>query len=489
MHRRKTSKENSDTTVITLDEPTSPPPQTNGDIRKSNGDSGVGNETGNERGEIDLTSPGFASRRTRATTNGHGGWGQASQTTNGHRSRVSSVPAVPSPLQGGPSASHSHPTHPPSAGPYRTSFAIPNAPPNGVPAHLHGPTGHRHQPLSMRQSLSLPSPSSHSRARSVSGPFSPSSPSPLATSFSITQSSSYPPNSYPNGANASNGVDLSTSPTRTRMSLNGSAAPQMPSMNSQAHTRRHSRLHSRNLSVFFPRPGSLPSTTIDEDGAQEVDFAGSPSYSSTLSSEEGVIMPTASSPAAGQRTFREGFTFGARAPGSGDAVSPSIPSGASRRGHHHKHSLSHNFFSFLEPGAPSGELHTQPTLTPVSPWNPISPFPSEKSLSINSQLDSLSPEETNGHAFGFASREKSPIGRINTEPRVDLSATLVSAVQFVLGASLWVVGQQIGSLSCTGLGYWVVFDSFGVCLGRVLPGYFTRPDPHSSKQRFYGCVN
>lgn len=50
-------------------------------------------------------------------------------------------------------------------------------------------------------------------------------------------------------------------------------------------------------------------------------------------------------------------------------------------------------------------------------------------------------------------------------------AVSVSIAQFVLGAYLWVTGQQVGSLSCTGLGYWVVFDSFGVALTGVVPGW------------------
>jgi hypothetical protein len=43
--------------------------------------------------------------------------------------------------------------------------------------------------------------------------------------------------------------------------------------------------------------------------------------------------------------------------------------------------------------------------------------------------------------------------------------------QFILGSWMWVVGQQVGSLSCTGVGYWVVFDSFGVGLRNVIPGW------------------
>lgn len=74
--------------------------------------------------------------------------------------------------------------------------------------------------------------------------------------------------------------------------------------------------------------------------------------------------------------------------------------------------------------------------------------------------------------------------------RIPVAAAAASIVQFVLGAYLWVCGQQIGSLSCTGLGYWVVFDSFGVALGKVVPpwlasGYNGLGD---RLRRPYGCV-
>src|ERR1700729_423633 len=67
-----------------------------------------------------------------------------------------------------------------------------------------------------------------------------------------------------------------------------------------------------------------------------------------------------------------------------------------------------------------------------------------------------------------------------TSPFSPLSPTLIlnlplafyaTLAQFLLEAWLWVSGQQIGSLACTGLCYWVVFDAFGVGLGGGLPGF------------------
>ena len=64
----------------------------------------------------------------------------------------------------------------------------------------------------------------------------------------------------------------------------------------------------------------------------------------------------------------------------------------------------------------------------------------------------------------------------------------MGAWQFALGAWLWITGQQVGSLSCTGLGYWVVFDAFGVALGHILPNYLARVSMRSDSRRPYGYV-
>ena len=57
---------------------------------------------------------------------------------------------------------------------------------------------------------------------------------------------------------------------------------------------------------------------------------------------------------------------------------------------------------------------------------------------------------------------------------IPYDALSFGALQFFLGALVWVEGQKSGSLSCTGLGYWVVFDAFGVILAKVLPRVLSR---------------
>ncbi|KAJ7940283.1 hypothetical protein B0H13DRAFT_1937394 [Mycena leptocephala] len=252
---------------------------------------------------------------------------------------------------------------PPTAGPYRTAY--PASP--------------------FRNTFS------HVRTRSFSSPFSPTSPSPLATSTSF--------------------VDQ-MEPT---IPASQSAPSQItPEVESKPQSRRHSRLHSRNLSVFFPRPGALPQHTIDEDGAQEL-----------------VVPPT----------LGAGFTFGKTPPGEPMPTPPPMtPStSASRRGHHHKHSVSHTFFSFLEPqSSESTSLVTQPTPTPMSPWMPISPFVGDTPTKPVHEV----PEN-------------------RASPTPFLSA---ATAQFLLGGTLWVQGQQTGSLAVTALGYWAVFDAMGVAI-------------------------
>ncbi|CAL1709761.1 unnamed protein product [Somion occarium] len=415
-------------------------------------------------------------------------------------------------------------SHPPSAGPYRTSFAIPRPPAlNGVSnTHLHPMNGHhRHQAPSMRQSLSLPShSSSHSRTRSVSGPFSPSTPSPLSSSFPSSTSSPFPskptsPTLYRFPGPSSSESDLNGTPPNGRAvsikATNGITPSSSTGSSAAGHIRRHSRLHSRNLSIYFPRPGSLPSTSIAEDGYQELDFTPSSSLRSVSSNSDdsSVLMPSMSSPTPGQRSFREGFTFGARPPAdsngelNGHAMPEMTPSNrASRRGHHHKHSLSHNFFSFLEPG---DELHTNPTPTPVSPWNPGSSFPSSPSgpaaetsahahshsqmhahSHSHSHSQSPEPHAPESHSDVHPPRSKSPIGSICADPAISPVAVTMATLQFALGAALWISGQQTGSLACTGLGYWVVFDSFGIALGSVVPSWLAKPSMKNPSRRPFG---
>ncbi|KAG9227006.1 hypothetical protein CCMSSC00406_0008978 [Pleurotus cornucopiae] len=436
--------------------------------------------------------------------------------TDSSRTRVNSSPTHPPHING--HARPNVPSHPPSsAGPYRTAFVPARSPslptPNGhaangigraptsplnnrtspshartlshslTPTYIHSlnqPYGSPHGSAAHGLALNGHTSSAHSRTRSISTPFSPPISSPLASSFP-PQSQSIPslPTSAPPTKQSFPSFAASMAFPETEEIPPPVQAPGSPKIGSG---RRHARLHSRNLSIFFPRPGSLPTNSIAEDGAQEVEV-----HVEDIEAPVSTI-PSAESNVSFPRSSRQpptplgaGFTFGARAP-PGElpvptAMSRSSSTGSeshSRRGHHHKHSMSHNFFSFLEPGANGHshqgeeELHTQPTLTPVSPWTPISPFPnSATSMSPNpSPMSSVGtdlPPQTgdvpHSHRMPIKYVDDRPVGLTGGGPKV------VGVLQFVLGASLWVTGQQIGSLSSTGLGYWAVFDAFGIGIG------------------------
>ncbi|KAG6810098.1 hypothetical protein H0H92_013288 [Tricholoma furcatifolium] len=407
----------------------------------------------------------------------------------------------PAPLLSAPSAHrsrvHSSPVHarsvsmsigqPPSAGPFRTGFNVARPPPSSP----------------FRSSFGTPSSpmnSAHSRTRSISA-FTPSVHSPLASSFpppgaplySVSSPTLYafpgpggPPQPSSTGMNTSNSAPDAGSASNT---LNPTQTPSIPSSR-----RNHARLHSRNLSVFFPRPGSLSTASIAEDGSQELEMPTEEAPVSTIPSASPSINIPSRNFARGNRLsgpptpLGAGFTFGARPPSgllaseydqdsSSDSGGESLGSAggrAMRRGHHHKHSLSHSFFSFLEPGSTqqsNEQLHTQPTPTPLSPWAPMSAIPS----SDNGAFPPQTPVSENGHNH---------IPWMNRNVPQDSSEgnVLIGMAQFVLGAWLWVAGQSIGSLSVTGLGYWVVFDAFGVGLGDVLRR-FVAP---TSKGAWYG---
>lgn len=288
------------------------------------------------------------------------------------------------------------------------------------PAQLISEEQHTASGLAPAITLSPTQPSfprihSHSRTRSTVLP------SPLSTSFT------------------SNLHDDSLS-TQTQ-SLSAQLSP--------TQIRRHSRIHSRNLSIYFPRPGDSSISTVVEDSSQELEL-GIPPERST---------PTLND-APAPRKLNPNFKFGGK---PSERLSPS-PTLTVRRGHHHKHSLSHNFFSFLEPGA---------TI--------------QTSSSTQSDTDSPIPQSApfSQQTFPSPVMKQHPMGFKETSSHVPYEVIIFGALQFLLGALVWVEGQKNGSLSSAGLGYWVVFDAFGVVLAKVLPRILARQSSQTVS-RSYG---
>ncbi|KAH8112769.1 hypothetical protein DFH11DRAFT_1511147 [Phellopilus nigrolimitatus] len=378
------------------------------------------------------------------------------------RIRVNSVPVLPD----------DPPARRPPPGPYpRTSFD----------SLSHAPSS----PLRKSFSHSHSHSRSHSRAMSSSGAIPP---------FAAPMLSPPPLGSFPTRSITMPGIPSSNMSSSPPESLGASLQfPNPPASPPSTRRHHHQRIHSRNLSVFFPRPGSLPASTIAEDGAQEIEI--------TLDETPSMLIPPGPSQKQmqsvrlqdppGLRRLGEGFTFGGRvertisststsssSDGASSINSMSAAARATRRGHHHKHSLSHNFFSFLDPGTTHAALSTSPEQN----WRPLSPFPSSAGPATSTFVQAQSE---NGTAVGLTSPDPSPLTP-ETPRSVPKDKMALSLIQFTLGAALWVSGQQLGSLACTGLGYWVVFDAFGVALRHVLPAYLSLRSMQSETRRPYG---
>lgn len=306
----------------------------------------------------------------------------------------------------------------------------------GIPARSS--TVKRPPSISLNSPPSSPFRASHARVRSISsGPFVPPVPSPLANTFHVPLHP-FEPGQVDDAAEGPRG-----------------------------HGRRHSRMHSRNLSIFFPRPHA----TISEDLPSDVESAPNNNSQSKIDLH---IPASQSEPLQIGHDHTASFSFGSSGSMPKSNSTGAVPAGVTaRRGHHHKHSLSHNFFSFLDPArqlqpeAKSEELHTAPTPAPMSPWSPVSNVQGGESAS-SSKLDL-----TTGTSSRSSSASPAPSHlpyyplKLSKDGRL---AQVACILQLCLGGLVWVRGQAIGSLACTGLGYWVVFDAFGIAVGGPLLG-------------------
>ncbi|KAG8895661.1 hypothetical protein FRB99_000392, partial [Tulasnella sp. 403] len=345
-----------------------------------------------------------------------------------------------------PHRSYTYPEPPLTTSPFRTSFSLSGtAIPESGETTEHDFTSRslRHSrsqsgAISPRQSLVLPIP----------GPSSPTPPPP--------------PKSPRLSAPTSPLLTFSDSP-------DGSA--------SVFDDRRHSRIHSRNLSIFFPRPGDGPQVaSVTDDGAQEIEYSGDSQITS-----ETLVFSSNSDGMNKRSSLSANFQFGGKNPYGGAPMSPRPSNVPKRRGHHHKHSVSHNFFSFMEPTSTYSTAPNQPSTlsTSSTPFTQTLPTPTTTHFPSSAvQHHYVDPTPGTSTATTIAKpRSKS----ISASPV--MTAKLFAVFQFILGAWTWVEGQRQGSLACTGLGYWVVFDAIGIWLGFL--GEQMRREP-TSLRRPYG---
>ncbi|ORY35889.1 hypothetical protein BCR39DRAFT_592170 [Naematelia encephala] len=209
-------------------------------------------------------------------------------------------------------------------------------------------------------------------------------------------------------------------------------------------------LHARNLSLYFPQPGQAPVRSAP----------GTPMVQSPEQIQD-VLVPSAERGVFGGG---ENWSFGtSRAESLEPARSPDGVKRSKRRGHHHKHSLSHNFFSFLDPTETNPQLST-PIRPPPSP-SPVSDVP----LSVP-----MPNSTTTANAL-------SPLPRSKSDPQGQFLSSF-ALLEFLIGAGLWVEGQMSGWRCLAGVGYLVVFDALGVGIEVIAQ----RGDTPGSLRRAYG---
>ncbi|CAO1636555.1 unnamed protein product [Parajaminaea phylloscopi] len=250
---------------------------------------------------------------------------------------------------------------------------------------------------------------------------------------------------------------------------------QMSPAERREHSRKHSRVHSRNLSVFFPQPGSEAEREQDQHRVvQGLQMAGQPSALGETPTRPHIVLDSS------HATI--GHLSGLQPPSASDEGSALSPSPTkSRRGHHSKHSVSHNLHShsarthhdmLRDPSADSLYSSEVGALTSVG-LNRTSSSASH-SASIHSHShgndhhhDHHHHAPHHHHAHSAQPATGSFIASIPAPPPALLPPMLYSLAHFLLGSSLWVSGQANDLVSVTGLGYLVVFDSLG-CLNEVL---------------------
>ncbi|KAL7422453.1 hypothetical protein Q5752_003101 [Cryptotrichosporon argae] len=211
-------------------------------------------------------------------------------------------------------------------------------------------------------------------------------------------------------------------------------------------------LHARNLSLFFPQPGGAAPPPPPPGSAA----AAPAGYS---------LIPTPDK--------RAGSGMGM---GSGTAANGAATPDArgKRRGHHHKHSLSHNFFSFLDP------TQTNPALRDAHTPAGTGATAADVAAHAHALAPSNDTPAPVPMPLPLASETLSPLPPPKHDVRMLASA---ATLQVALGAALWVEGQVGGWRCLAAAGYLVVFDALGIVVSMMARREATR-----SLKRPYGSL-
>ena len=245
-------------------------------------------------------------------------------------------------------------------------------------------------------------------------------------------------------------LGLSMQPSASVTSMNGTKS--MTAAERREHSRRNSKVHAKNLSVFFPRPGTEAEAEAEQAQAQR-NFA-SPELARRPSVPDAIPAGAAMDRYGSNATSTSSFLT---ATGGVDmSVSPSSSS-KSRRGHHHRHSV--NFAQFDQAVSPI--IHGQ---------SDQHDHAHSHQHDHSHAHDPSHANHVHGHSHASHASDRShAVAAIESAGQLAASVPssarpmlLFGSLHFALGAALWVAGQAGDSLAVTGFGYLVVFDAFGV---------------------------
>lgn len=281
------------------------------------------------------------------------------------------------------------------------------------------------------------------------------------------------------------------------------------------HSRRHSHIHSRNLSVFFPRPGTEAEAEADAAKAREQleqtarSTAACTSYTAgttssdskvhrraasgnrpqiTVSTEPATLSPRSASLAALTANQQQSHTRQLETPNHlGGDLSPSPTK--SRRGHHHRHSVA-MLDSGLSPVSAMHNGHAMERSTSSTSHNSDHSYPSPLDVGLghhhaHAHAHAHDHGQNHRHAHSHQHRRSlhaRTVSALAHIPQASRPLLLFGISHFGLGARLWMAGQEVDSLSATGLGYLVVFDAMGI-LSSAISDWALEWEQHASDLR------
>lgn len=235
--------------------------------------------------------------------------------------------------------------------------------------------------------------------------------------------------------------------------LPSSLAARMTPAERREHSRRHSRIHARNLSAFFPHPGTDAEAEYEISAAEAAASAGAgvsdvakPQLMVSAAENDSATLPQDGSRGSTQRRIakqirRQSYLLT-------DTSVPSTPD---------------NFQLYSPEFVGTRQSSGSTSRKTSASWTALP----DRGASVSLSATDASEVPEKGASSPYES--DSPVlvsPRVQHEPTARPSAKgalfLLCGIPFALGATVWVLGQIIDSLALVGLGYLVVFDTFGL---------------------------